>query len=61
MERINSRVADGFMLHSHCLRGRKSMALKITISMAVMLAAANFAIQCNQPEQVRSLALSPTA
>ena len=53
MERINSRVADGFMLHSHCLRGRKSMGLKITISMTVMLAAANFAVQCNQPEQVR--------
>ena len=61
MERINSRVADGFMLHSHYLRGRKSMALKITISMTVMLAAANFAVQCNQPEQVRSLVRSLAA
>ena len=41
MERINinSRVADGFILHSHYLRGRKSMGLKITISMTVTLAA----------------------
>ncbi len=58
MERINSRVADGLMLHSHYLRGRKAMGLKITISITVMLAAANFAVQCNQPEQVRSLVLS---
>ena len=61
MERINSRVADEFMLHSHYLRGRKSMGLKITISMTVMLAVANFAIQCNKPEQVRLLVLSLAA
>lgn len=61
LERINSRVADGFMLHSHYLRGRKSMGLKITISMTVMMAAANFAMQLNQPEQVRSLVLSLAA
>ena len=61
MERINSRVADGFMLHSHYLRGRQSMELKITISMTVMLAAANFAMQLNKPEQIRSLVLSLAA
>ena len=61
MERINSRVADGFMLHSHYLRDRKSMGVKITISKTVMLAVANFAVQCNQPEQVRSLVLSLAA
>lgn len=61
LERINSRVADGFMLHSHYLRGRQSMGLKITISMTVMMAAANFAIQLNQPEQVRSLVSSLAA
>ena len=48
MERINSRVADGFMMHSHYLCGRKSMGLKITISKTVMLASANFAVECNQ-------------
>ena len=61
MERIKSRVADGFMLHSHYLRGRKSMALKITISMTVMLVAVDFAVQCNQPEQVRPLVWSLAA
>ena len=61
MERINSRVADGFMLHSHYLRGKQSMGLKITVSMTVMLAAANFAMQLNEPEQIRSLVLSPAA
>ena len=61
MERINSRVADGFMLHSHYLRGRQSKGLKITISMTVMLAAVNFAMQLNKPEQIRSLVLSLAA
>ncbi len=59
--RINSRVADGFMLHSHGLRGKESMGLKVTVLMSVMLAAANFAVQLNQPEQVRSLMLSLAA
>ena len=61
MERNNSRVADGFMLHSHDLRGKQSMGLKITLSMTVMPAAANFAMQLNRPEQTRSLALSLAA
>ena len=61
LERINSRVADGFMLHSHELRGKQSMGLKITVSMTVMLAATNLAMQLNRPEQTRSLALSLAA
>ena len=61
LERINSRVADGFMLHSHYLRGKRSMGLKVTVSMTVMLAAANFAMQLNKPEQIRSLVLSLAA
>ena len=61
MERINSRVADGFMLHSHYLRGKQSMGLKITVSMTVMLATANFAMQLNKPEQIQSLVLSLAA
>ncbi len=61
MERINSRVADGFMLHSHYLRGKKSLGLKVTISMVVMMAAANFAMQLNKPDEVRSLVLSLAA
>ena len=58
MDRINSRVADDFMLHSHYLRVKQSMGLKITVSMTMMLAAANFAMQLNKPEQIRSLVLS---
>ena len=58
MERINSRVADGFMLHSHDLCGKQSMGLKITVSMTVMPAAANLAMQLNRPDQTRSLALA---
>lgn len=61
MERINSRVADGFMLHSHYLRGQRSMGLKVTISMTVMMAAANFALRMNQPKEVRSLVLALAA
>ena len=55
LERLNSRLADGCMLHSHYLRGQGNMGLKIIISMTVMLAAANVAIQSQRPEQVRSL------
>ena len=54
-------MADGYMLLSLNLRGKKSMGLKITISMTVMLAAANFSVQSNKPEQVRSLVLSLAA
>ena len=61
LERINSRVADGFMLHSHDLSGKQSMGLKITVSMTVMPAAANLAMQLNRPEQTRSLVLSLAA
>ena len=61
MERINSRMADGFMLHSHYLRGKQSMGLKITVSMTVMLVAANFAMQLIKPEQIQSLVLSLAA
>ena len=46
---------DGCMLHSHYLRGQGNMALKIIISMTVMLAAANVAIESRPPEQVRLL------
>ena len=55
LERPNSRLADGRMLHSHYLRGQGNMGLKIIISMTMMLAAANVAIQSQRPEQVRSL------
>ena len=55
LERPNSRLADGCMLHSHYLRGQGNMGLKIIISMTVMLVAANVAIQLQRPEQVRSL------
>ncbi len=55
LERLNSRLADGCMLHSHYLRGQGNMGLKIIISMTVMLAAANVAIKSQRPEQVRSL------
>ena len=61
LERINSRVADGFMLHSHDLRGKQSMGLKITVPMTVMPAAANLAMQLNRPDQTRSLELSLAA
>lgn len=61
LERINSRVADGFMLHIYDLRGKQSMGLKITVSMMVMPAAGNFAMQLNRPEQIRSLALALAA
>ena len=52
LERPNSRLADGCMLHSHSLRGQGNMGLKIIISMTVMLAAANVAIQSQHPDQV---------
>ncbi len=55
LERLNSRLADGCMLHGHYLRGQGNIGLKIIISMTVMLAAANVAIQSQRPEQVRSL------
>lgn len=61
MERINTRVADGFMQHSHYLRGQDSIGLKIAVSMTVMLAAANYAMQLNRPAQVHSLVLSLAA
>ncbi len=55
LERLNSRLADGCMLHSHSLRGQGTLGLKIITSMIVMLAAANVSIESQRPEQVRSL------
>ncbi len=55
LERPNSRLAEGCMPHSHYLRGQGNLGRKIIISMTVMLAVANVAIQSQRPEQVRSL------
>ena len=60
LERINSRIADSFLIHNHYLRGQNRMALRITMSMTVMLAAACFAIEAGQPQNMRSL-LKPLA
>ena len=55
LERINSRIADSFLMHNHYLRGQRRMALRISMSMTVMLAAACFAIEAGQPQNMRSL------
>ena len=54
-ERIFSRIADGFLMEDHYIRGQKRMALRISMSMTVMLAAACFAIDSGKPERMRSL------
>ncbi len=54
-ERLFSRIADGFLMEDHYIRGQKRMALRISMSMTVMLAAACFAIESGKPERMRSL------
>ena len=55
LERIHSRIADSFLMHHHYLRGQRRMALGISMSMTVMLAAACFASEAGQPQNMRSL------
>lgn len=55
LERLKSRLADGCMLHSHYPRGQGNMKLKTVISMTLMLAAADVAIESHRLEQIRSL------
>ena len=54
LERLNSRLADVCMLRNHCRRGIRSVEFKFNISMEVMLAAANVAIESQRPKQTRS-------
>ena len=42
-------------MEDHFIRGQKRMALRISMSMTVMLAAACFAIESGKPERMRSL------
>lgn len=54
---INSRVFIGFMLHSYYPHDRMSLGLKVTLSMIVMMATANFAMELNRLEQIRALVM----
>ena len=55
LERINSRIDNGFLMHDHFLRGQRQMELRVGLSLTVMLAAACSAIKAGKPAQMRSL------
>ena len=55
VERVFSRVAGGYMLDHHFIRGITKMRAKIGMSMVIMLAMAIVRLRLNQPELIRSL------
>lgn len=55
IERVNARVGRDFKMEHHCIRGKASMQLHITLQMTVMPAIASHAIDRGKPHQIRSL------
>ena len=55
VERLFSRVADGYLLDHHYIRGLTRMKARIGLSMVIMLAMAIVRLRSGQPELIRSL------
>ena len=58
LERINSRIDQGYGIESHYIRGRAKMTLRVNLSMCVMMALALASV--DQPVHMRSLVKRPT-
>ena len=57
LERINSRIDQGYGFESHYIRGRAKMTLRANLSMCVMIALALASV--DQPVHMRSLVKRP--
>ena len=57
LERINSRIDQGYGFESHYIRGRAKMTLRVNLSMCVMMALALTSV--DQPAHMRSLVKRP--
>ena len=55
VERVNSRLADGYGFDHPYIRGLTKMRLRMTMVLTIMLAMALGRIQAGQPEHMRSL------
>ena len=55
LQRINSRIDNGYLMHDHFLRGRQQLELKVCVRLTVMLAVACRAIKADQPRRMRAL------
>ena len=55
MERINSRLDQGFNFETHYIRGRARMKTRIGLALAVMMAMALAQARAGRPERMRSL------
>lgn len=55
LERINSRIDQGFGFEHHYIRGLAKMQTRVGLALAVMMAMALGHISENRPEQMRSL------
>ena len=57
LERINSRIDQGYGFENHYIRGRAKMTLRVNLSMCVMMALALTSV--DQPAHMRSLVKRP--
>lgn len=55
VERVNSRIANGFVFDHHYIRGLKKMKLRIGLALVIMLAVAYGSILAGRSAQMRSL------
>lgn len=60
VERVNSRLAGGFMFDHHFIRGQEKMKMRMGLALLVMVCMALARIQMNQQELMRSLVKMPT-
>ncbi|MBS3874003.1 MAG: transposase [Firmicutes bacterium] len=55
VERVNSRLDEGYGFEKHFIRGLRKMTMRCTLALAVMLAMAVGRIRANQHDKMRSL------
>jgi len=58
VERVNSRIAQGYCFENHFIRGMKKMEVRINLALLIMLVLAYGSIKTKQPERIRSLTWS---
>ncbi|MFH1561927.1 MAG: transposase, partial [Nitrospirota bacterium] len=55
VERVNSRLDEGFMFEHHFIRGQAKMKMRMGLALLVMVCMALARIRMNQQEMMRSL------
>ena len=61
LERINSRIGDGFRFERHNIRGKDKMTARFVLALAVMMALAFGVIRARAHDRMRSLVRPPPA